>query len=421
MRRFRPDMVGFSPTFNDELMDFSDEERGDDDLGFMEAGYFTYPTRQPTHMHRMLSIDHSETKQSKQEETIHIHNEPKPTIDDLTVSSAPEWALCSVCHEIFKRPSITRCGHTFCYACVVEVVSRKGNCPLCRQEINGLLSISTNYQMKQVLSGLLVRCRYGVVLKSSPFSPSHSPFLSSTSSSPASSSLSSSSFSSASSTSSSNVLYIWELDPDGCRETFEFGNRSKHESQCMHAPVTCFNEGCLAKVKRKDIEQHMAECVHGVMKCICGEIIQFQHQEKHAIVCPERIVQCSRKCGASYLLRQQEEHLESCPNVEIPCPHFSFGCKFKAKREEHQSHLSECLYEKLKDYLVQTQDQIRQLVKISHSQQKEITALKTALAAQAAEITSLRGKGSGVQTQQPRSRSSSFRTFLNNPFNDLHS
>lgn len=42
---------------------------------------------------------------------------------------------CTLCLEAFKDPSVTTCGHVFCWICVRDWVREKPECPLCRQEV----------------------------------------------------------------------------------------------------------------------------------------------------------------------------------------------------------------------------------------------------------------------------------------------
>ena len=42
---------------------------------------------------------------------------------------------CTLCLEVFKDPSVTTCGHVFCWVCVRDWVREKPECPLCRQEV----------------------------------------------------------------------------------------------------------------------------------------------------------------------------------------------------------------------------------------------------------------------------------------------
>lgn len=44
---------------------------------------------------------------------------------------------CTLCLEPFKDPSVTTCGHVFCWTCVQDWVREKAECPLCRTTIQG--------------------------------------------------------------------------------------------------------------------------------------------------------------------------------------------------------------------------------------------------------------------------------------------
>ncbi|KAB8238639.1 ubiquitin-protein ligase peroxin 10 [Aspergillus alliaceus] len=56
-------------------------------------------------------------------------------------SSAIPWipsgqqGRCTLCLEPFKDPSVTTCGHVFCWTCVRDWVREKPECPLCRQDV----------------------------------------------------------------------------------------------------------------------------------------------------------------------------------------------------------------------------------------------------------------------------------------------
>ncbi|CRG89815.1 hypothetical protein PISL3812_06854 [Talaromyces islandicus] len=71
-----------------------------------------------------------------------------PTLDASTARydlsenpSAVAWIpegqnqKCTLCLELFKDPSVTTCGHVFCWTCIRDWVREKPECPLCRQEV----------------------------------------------------------------------------------------------------------------------------------------------------------------------------------------------------------------------------------------------------------------------------------------------
>ncbi len=60
-------------------------------------------------------------------------------ISPATMSWIPDaqQRKCTLCLEPFKDPSVTTCGHVFCWECVQDWVREKAECPLCRQGVMG--------------------------------------------------------------------------------------------------------------------------------------------------------------------------------------------------------------------------------------------------------------------------------------------
>lgn len=62
---------------------------------------------------------------------------------DLSNSSTLEWIQpaqqrkCTLCLEPMRDPSVTTCGHIFCWTCILDWVKEKPECPLCRQAVLG--------------------------------------------------------------------------------------------------------------------------------------------------------------------------------------------------------------------------------------------------------------------------------------------
>ena len=44
---------------------------------------------------------------------------------------------CTLCLEPMRDPSVTTCGHFFCWTCILDWVHEKPECPLCRQGVLG--------------------------------------------------------------------------------------------------------------------------------------------------------------------------------------------------------------------------------------------------------------------------------------------
>ncbi|KAL7572567.1 hypothetical protein ACA910_000386 [Epithemia clementina (nom. ined.)] len=63
--------------------------------------------------------------------------------------------VCVICHDVFKRASSLRCGHTFCFSCIREYFSqRERSCPICRRQYSTTFSLSPNLVAQQVISEL---------------------------------------------------------------------------------------------------------------------------------------------------------------------------------------------------------------------------------------------------------------------------
>ncbi|KAL9109301.1 MAG: hypothetical protein Q9227_006056 [Pyrenula ochraceoflavens] len=57
--------------------------------------------------------------------------------DDAVMAWIPagQQRKCTLCLEPFRDPSVTTCGHVFCWTCVQDWVKEKAECPLCRQDV----------------------------------------------------------------------------------------------------------------------------------------------------------------------------------------------------------------------------------------------------------------------------------------------
>ncbi len=55
--------------------------------------------------------------------------------DMMSWIPAGQHSKCTLCLEPFRDPSVTTCGHVFCWTCIQDWVREKAECPLCRQAI----------------------------------------------------------------------------------------------------------------------------------------------------------------------------------------------------------------------------------------------------------------------------------------------
>lgn len=63
---------------------------------------------------------------------------PRYTLEDPSAApwiSNAQQRKCTLCLEVMNDPSVTTCGHVFCWACIRDWVKEKPECPLCRQRV----------------------------------------------------------------------------------------------------------------------------------------------------------------------------------------------------------------------------------------------------------------------------------------------
>lgn len=81
--------------------------------------------------------------QSRLEKTTHTSlpdGKPRYDLKDAETMGwipGPQQRKCTLCLEPMKDPSVTTCGHVFCWTCILDWIREKPECPLCRQEVLG--------------------------------------------------------------------------------------------------------------------------------------------------------------------------------------------------------------------------------------------------------------------------------------------
>ena len=65
-----------------------------------------------------------------------VHQRPRYRLSDTETMSwiqGRQQRKCTLCLEELKEPSVTTCGHVFCWSCITDWIREKPECPLCRQ------------------------------------------------------------------------------------------------------------------------------------------------------------------------------------------------------------------------------------------------------------------------------------------------
>ncbi|XP_065065622.1 E3 ubiquitin-protein ligase TRAF7-like isoform X3 [Rhopilema esculentum] len=125
---------------------------------------------------------------------------------------------------------------------------------------------------------------------------------------------------------SSGVPGEYEIHPDGCPMEIKFGTRAEHEALCEYAPIRCPNSSTCPTMIKLDLEEHLAQCQH------------------------------------------------------LRCPNSRFNCPFKGTDEQVDSHLKDCKFEGLKDFLQHTEERMQRTLTLLEEKDQEISFLKSMLA-----------------------------------------
>ncbi|CAB0013003.1 unnamed protein product, partial [Nesidiocoris tenuis] len=60
--------------------------------------------------------------------------------------------LCPICFDLIQEAHITRCGHTFCHACITRSIESYNRCPKCSFAIAGPEQIFPNFLLNELVS-----------------------------------------------------------------------------------------------------------------------------------------------------------------------------------------------------------------------------------------------------------------------------
>ncbi|XP_031335112.1 E3 ubiquitin-protein ligase COP1-like [Photinus pyralis] len=65
--------------------------------------------------------------------------------------------LCSICFNLIEEAHMTKCGHTFCYDCIMRAIETSKRCPKCNSPITGEDMIFPNYLLNDLVKKHKVR------------------------------------------------------------------------------------------------------------------------------------------------------------------------------------------------------------------------------------------------------------------------
>ena len=146
---------------------------------------------------------------------------------------------------------------------------------------------------------------------------------------------------------------------EDCNKLVTLGTRADHETICPYRFVDCpWSDDC-GKIRRRELEEHLADCPHRDVPCpyMCGNMIEFSSIGYHLEVCDELVVECPNQCGETCARKDQFTHLESCENGVIACEYSQYGCPYNVTRGEHEQHCQDFMYKHLRLVCLRMRDQ----------------------------------------------------------------
>eukprot|EP00996_Jenningsia_fusiforme_P000049 NODE_1016_length_1757_cov_176.066745_g897_i0.p1 GENE.NODE_1016_length_1757_cov_176.066745_g897_i0~~NODE_1016_length_1757_cov_176.066745_g897_i0.p1 ORF type:complete len:430 (+),score=67.55 NODE_1016_length_1757_cov_176.066745_g897_i0:52-1290(+) len=205
--------------------------------------------------------------------------------DKFDCPEMAEQFQCSVCLGVPVCPRIVQpCEHIFCRSCIEKCLEAKAECPNCRQAIAAATGCEElGRALRQLWGKLRFPCEF-------------------------------------------------------CTTSINCDDRAMHLDRCTEIPVQCPHAGCREAPPRKNLEQHVAECVHRLTLCICNYKLPMCLLALHRRrCCPLVMHRC--RCGSVVFRSEIIYHRATCPFSEVACP--VRGCPHKRARRQIDEHLRE--------------------------------------------------------------------------------
>ena len=245
---------------------------------------------------------------------------------------------CIICKSLADEPHQTGCcGHTVCFKCADEWRKRSNSCPNCRE---APLDLAKDPRSKRFINSHTVYCSH------------------------------------------------YE---SGCEWKGSISELQSHlQSKCLYEEISCENEGCMMKVKRRNVDDHLKKtCSMRWQPCPCCQAM-FTYSKiitDHYKECPSWPKRCPNHCGTEEKLMRStlQDHVDNnCPEQVISCQFAEAGCTVRVKRKEMADHIQKAVGEHMtammSDY-VKVKKEHNNLQKDYNSLKIDCELLKSRLAA----------------------------------------
>jgi len=294
---------------------------------------------------------HLLSKKSENQQNPDLEEKPMPYIpvknlylpDQFLDQEEIEQYICGICKHVCDEPVITGCGcqQLYCKICLTYFyMNNKHTCPKCEKSTG-----------EPTLLGVIDNCIKNKKMRCSNFS----------------------------------VKCTWE---GKCKDYLQHINY-----ECPKEIINCPNKGCIIKLRREEIPEHLKKCEF--IEYICEKCqLRMPIREKllHKNICLKEIIICPQGCEKELERGDFNLHKQQCEFSIIDCPYSSLGCTDKYKRKFEKEKLKE----DLNKHLLLSVEKIKSLYKTSQEYsskiillEEEVQNLKASKAKNEEEIKSL--------------------------------
>jgi len=165
------------------------------------------------------------------------------------------------------------------------------------------------------------------------------------------------------------------------------------EHECPKEIVNCPNRGCIIKLKREEISEHIEKCEFKEFSCDkCGLIMPEREKLLHKNICLKEKIKCPQGCDVEMERGDFNLHKINCEYSIIDCPYYYLGCTDKFKRKFEKEKLNEDLNKHLLlsvEKIISLENTAENCFSRIQSLETEIQNLKSAKLKDEEEIKSL--------------------------------
>ena len=112
--------------------------------------------------------------------------------------------------------------------------------------------------------------------------------------------------------------------------------------KCPKEIINCPYNGCIIKLKREEMENHMKTCEYLEIICEkCKLKIPKNEVSDHKNICLKELIICPQGCKKMVERGDVNLHKQSCLYSLIDCPFSIFGCEDKFKRIEKEERIKQ--------------------------------------------------------------------------------